>query len=99
MTIVTYMYVLTPQKLVSLMTSEDAAHNVYMSIKDDQTYNDPEHYGAQFSNNEVGGTSHTAILAPNGDAVAITSTINLRLASTASDQEQCVYSTVEKIIA
>ncbi len=59
------------------MTSEGAAQEVFSSIDDDRTYNDPEHYGAEFLNNEIGGTSHTSVLAPNGDAVAITSTINL----------------------
>lgn len=45
-------------------------------INDDMTNNDPSYYGANSSVQLDYGTGHISILAPNGDAVAITSTIN-----------------------
>ena len=56
----------------------DVAHaeTIRKSITDDKTFNDFEHYGANTSIVEDHGTGHLSILAPNGDAVAITTTIN-----------------------
>jgi gamma-glutamyltranspeptidase / glutathione hydrolase / leukotriene-C4 hydrolase len=45
-------------------------------IRDDVTFNDFGHYGANASVQLDYGTGHISILAPNGDAVAFTSTIN-----------------------
>lgn len=45
-------------------------------ILDDRTYIDFAHYGANFTNEEDRGTANIAILAPNGDAIAVTSTVN-----------------------
>ena len=47
-----------------------------MKINDTQTSNDPKYYGGNFQAPAIHGTSHTSVLAPNGDAVAVTSTIN-----------------------
>lgn len=45
-------------------------------IRDDKTFNDYKHYGARFDIPEDHGTAHLNILAPNGDAIAVTGTIN-----------------------
>lgn len=45
-------------------------------IKDDHTFNDMAYYGANFTNVEDHGTANIVVLAPNGDAISVTSTIN-----------------------
>ncbi|CAG0890582.1 unnamed protein product [Darwinula stevensoni] len=64
-------------ELVRNLTSETYAMDIAQQINDNQTYNDPEHYGAEVWSPEDSGTAHVSVVAPNGDAVAITSTINL----------------------
>ncbi|XP_037938425.1 scoloptoxin SSD14-like [Teleopsis dalmanni] len=48
-------------------------------IKDDITFEDMAYYGANFTNVEDHGTANLAVLAQNGDAITITSTINSHL--------------------
>ncbi len=64
--------------LTQELTSEDFAMKTYLSINDTFTVNNATYYGADFSIPEDHGTSHLSVLAPNGDAVACTSTINRR---------------------
>ena len=45
-------------------------------INDSSTVNDPNYYGGDFVAPTDAGTSHTSVLAPNGDAVSVTSTVN-----------------------
>ncbi|CAG9822957.1 unnamed protein product [Phaedon cochleariae] len=45
-------------------------------IFDNITFQDPEYYGAYSGNVEDHGTSHICVLAQNGDAVSVTSSIN-----------------------
>lgn len=46
-------------------------------INDKQTFNDHKYYGANFTlTPDDHGTAHINILAPNGDAIVVTSTIN-----------------------
>ncbi|KAG0719917.1 Glutathione hydrolase 1 proenzyme [Chionoecetes opilio] len=59
------------------LTSDAFAKSVQSQIMDDQTFQDPGHYGAITTTKEDHGTAHLSLLAPNGDAVAVTSTINL----------------------
>ena len=59
------------------LTSEETAFETFKRINDSITINDPKYYGSDFQLTEDHGTSHTSVLAPNGDAVAVTSTINL----------------------
>ncbi|KAI4456640.1 gamma glutamyl transpeptidase [Holotrichia oblita] len=63
--------------LISNITSEDYAFAIRNGISDHATYNNPEHYGANTTLVEDHGTAHISILAPNGDAVSVTGTINL----------------------
>ena len=48
-----------------------------MSINENRTWNDPKHYGAQHldSINEH-GTAGVTVIAPNGDAVSVISSIH-----------------------
>ncbi|XP_058811683.1 glutathione hydrolase 1 proenzyme-like [Topomyia yanbarensis] len=58
------------------LTNKNYAAFIRDGILDDSTFSDYEHYGAMFSNEEDHGTAHISVLAPNGDAVSATSTIN-----------------------
>ena len=69
------------QKIVKKLSTEEAAYDTFLKINDSATSNDPKHYGGDFEINKEDGTSHTSVLAPNGDAVAVTSTINLYFGS------------------
>ncbi|XP_043255002.1 glutathione hydrolase 1 proenzyme-like isoform X1 [Colletes gigas] len=64
------------EALVANLTSIDYADAIRMKIKDDRTNNDPMYYGAVMSTPEDSGTSHVSVLAPDGSAVSVTSTIN-----------------------
>ncbi|XP_017481986.1 PREDICTED: gamma-glutamyltranspeptidase 1 [Rhagoletis zephyria] len=50
-------------------------------ISDDRTYTDFGYYGANFTNENDKGTANIAVLAPNGDAIAVTSTVNSHFGS------------------
>jgi gamma-glutamyltranspeptidase / glutathione hydrolase / leukotriene-C4 hydrolase len=63
-------------KTLRELESSEFADKIRAQIDDDKTYNSFEHYGANASVVVDHGTSHFSILAPNGDAVALTSTIN-----------------------
>ena len=64
--------------IVKNLTSEEWAQEKFNSISDFKTINDASHYGAVYHTPpEDHGTAHVSVLAPNGDAVSITSTINL----------------------
>lgn len=58
------------------LTSSAFAEMYRKRIDDGRTFNETEHYGASFALPEDHGTAHISVLAPNGDAVAITSTVN-----------------------
>ena len=65
------------QSLLNNLTSPDYAEAIRQQIDDLKTYNDPKHYGPSLSLPEDHGTAHISVLAPNGDAISVTSTINL----------------------
>ena len=58
------------------MMSPSSSIDARLRINDSSTINDPNYYGATYLPPVDAGTSHTSILAPNGDAVSVTSTIN-----------------------
>ncbi|KAJ8972791.1 hypothetical protein NQ317_004475 [Molorchus minor] len=63
-------------ELISNLTSKTYAEAIRQYIFDNMTFQDPEYYGANTTYSEDFGTAHISVLAANGDAVAITSTIN-----------------------
>lgn len=49
-----------------------------MMVRDNKTWEDPAHYGAPNSTNpDDHGTAHISVIAANGDAVSVTSSINM----------------------
>ncbi|KAK3728893.1 hypothetical protein QZH41_010184 [Actinostola sp. cb2023] len=58
------------------ITDPDFGEALRLKIYDNKTFTDYRHYGNYYSAND-GGTSHMSLLAPNGDAVSATTTINL----------------------
>lgn len=64
-------------KTLSDLESLEFANSIREKINDDKTFNDFDHYGANNSVVVDHGTGHLSVLAPNGDAVSLTSTINL----------------------
>ncbi|XP_053948121.1 scoloptoxin SSD14 isoform X1 [Anastrepha ludens] len=64
----------------NLLSSSFAAENRKL-ISDDRTCADFAFYGANFTNEDDKGTANIAVLAPNGDAIAITSTVNSHFGS------------------
>ncbi|XP_046595489.1 glutathione hydrolase 1 proenzyme isoform X1 [Neodiprion lecontei] len=68
--------------LLHNLTSRNFADEVRRRINDHRTSNDPRHYGEHApGNNGDHGTAHVAILAPDGDAVSVTSSVNLYFGS------------------
>ncbi|GFG33537.1 hypothetical protein Cfor_03444 [Coptotermes formosanus] len=64
-------------KLLTQLTSKDYAEAVRKNISDYVTWQDPKHYGAEVMVPDDHGTAQISVLAPNGDAVSVTSTINI----------------------
>ncbi|KAJ9582225.1 hypothetical protein L9F63_003435, partial [Diploptera punctata] len=67
----------TISELIQQLTSKSYAESVRQKISDNRTSQDPAYYGAEVVMPEDHGTAHITVLAPNGDAVSVTSTINL----------------------
>jgi gamma-glutamyltranspeptidase/glutathione hydrolase/leukotriene-C4 hydrolase len=74
-------FVASVDALVKNLTSLDYANELRKKIDDKKTHNNVEYYGGQFSTPEDHGTAHISILAPNGDAISATGTINYILGS------------------
>ncbi|XP_017012911.2 scoloptoxin SSD14 isoform X5 [Drosophila takahashii] len=65
------------RELVSRLNSPDFGDQNRAKINDSHVLKDAEAYGASVaSNDDPDGTSNLVVLAPNGDAVAVTSSIN-----------------------
>ena len=58
------------------MTLDEFASETVQSIDDSQTFEDVEHYGPEYAQEEHAGTAHVSVLAADGSAASITSTIN-----------------------
>lgn len=63
-------------ELIKNLTSFEYAKEIARNISDAKTSNDFRDYGVDWSVPEDHGTAHLCVLAANGDAVSITSTIN-----------------------
>ena len=63
-------------QLVDDLASSEYAWMIRQQIRDNWTSNNVTFYGADFSGRDDAGTAHLAVLAPNGDAVSVTSTVN-----------------------
>lgn len=62
--------------LLNELTDKKFAEQIRSQILDNQTFNNFEHYGAQYGSIEDHGTAQVSVLTKNGDAVSVTSTIN-----------------------
>ena len=62
------------------MTSYEWGYSAFKRINDSYTVNNASFYGADYYAPPPSdhGTAHVAIVAPNGDAVSVTSTVNLQ---------------------
>jgi gamma-glutamyltranspeptidase / glutathione hydrolase / leukotriene-C4 hydrolase len=67
------------KQLMTNLTNLSYAEEIRKLIKDDTTFQDFEYYGAKYVNKDDHGTAHISILMPNGDAIAVTATINEKL--------------------
>jgi gamma-glutamyltranspeptidase / glutathione hydrolase / leukotriene-C4 hydrolase len=67
--------------LVMNLTSLEYATEIRKKIDDKRTHNEPGYYGEHFGSPDDHGTAHISILAPNGDAISVTGTINYILGS------------------
>eukprot|EP00095_Tigriopus_kingsejongensis_P000699 maker-scaffold58_size443543-snap-gene-2.12 protein:Tk00699 transcript:maker-scaffold58_size443543-snap-gene-2.12-mRNA-1 annotation:"gamma-glutamyltranspeptidase 1" len=68
--------------IVQNMTSDSLAYDTFTRINDSFTVNYAGYYGAEYSTPEDHGTAHCSVVSTNGDAVTVTSTINLEFGST-----------------
>ncbi len=59
------------------LTSDAYVQDIRDLIREDQTNNTYEYYGAEFYQPDDHGTAHVSVVGPNGDAISITSTVNL----------------------
>ena len=67
------------QKVLKNIKSPEFAESLRNKISDNKTWHNFTRYGVEFAQS-LGpeGTSHMSILAENGDAVSLTTTINFR---------------------
>lgn len=63
------------------LASLEYANEIRKKIDDKQTHYEPGYYGEHFVSPEDHGTAHISIVAPNGDAISVTGTINYILGS------------------
>lgn len=63
-------------EIVRNLQNVSFADEIITFINDETTHNDTEYYGAEGEIRLDYGTTHVSILASNGDAIALTSTIN-----------------------
>lgn len=59
------------------LTSQNHTLSIRSMIGDYATNSTYEYYGAEYYQPENHGTAHVSIIGANGDAIAITSTVNL----------------------
>lgn len=67
-------------EIIEELKNKNFANFIKSRINDTHTYDrNVTYYGAKFSPSEDHGTAHMSILAPNGDAISVTSSINFKL--------------------
>ncbi|CAG9786845.1 unnamed protein product [Diatraea saccharalis] len=64
------------KELMNNVTDPKYGEAIRLKINDDRTSNDSLFYGAEQYSRPDAGTAHISIIAPNGDAVSITSSVN-----------------------
>lgn len=75
--IMSNMFVFFGSQIVRKLTNETYVNAVRASILNNPRTNpDYRHYGGRYAVMEDSGTAHINVLAPNGDALAVTSTLN-----------------------
>jgi len=67
-------------KTAQEMTQQQLGDWLRQKILDNKTHENVSYYAESFSDADY-GTTHVAVLAPNGDAVSVTTTINFRFGS------------------
>ena len=72
-----YANLLIFQEKALQMLDPKTGNRLRNKIRDDKTHKDVSYYADFFSNADY-GTTHVAVLAVDGDAVSVTSTINMR---------------------
>ncbi|XP_045477237.1 glutathione hydrolase 1 proenzyme-like isoform X2 [Harmonia axyridis] len=63
--------------LINNLTNAAYARNIYEKIIDNSTNNDPKYYGGVIYNKEEHGTAHISVISEEGDAVSVTSSVNI----------------------
>lgn len=58
------------------LTSPEWAREFRVRVNDEKTYSDWRHYDAMFESADDHGTAHVIVVAPDGSAASVTSTIN-----------------------
>lgn len=58
------------------MLSPEFGDELRAKINDNATSSDQEFYGGKYNLVEDKGTSHMSAIAPNGDAISVTSSVN-----------------------
>ena len=61
--------------MIKNLTSENYIKEILKLIKDEKTF-DQKYYGPGWEVKSDEGTAHLSIVAPNGDAVSLTSSVN-----------------------
>ncbi|XP_035689952.1 glutathione hydrolase 1 proenzyme-like [Branchiostoma floridae] len=69
------------EELTKRMVSKDFADELRRKIDDTRTF-DSSYYGLDVPSPDIRGTSHVSVLGPNGDAVALTSSIGTYFGAT-----------------
>lgn len=81
-TVFIFSHHISPQ-IAQEMIDQKLANRIRHKIQDDRTHDNVSYYTQFFSDADY-GTTHVAVLAPNGDAVSVTTTINFRSVSNRS---------------
>ena len=69
---------LYPFQWIETLTDPAFADGIREKIQDNVTFSDIEYYDPAFDIKTDSGTSHVSVVAPDGGAVGITTTLNLQ---------------------